>query len=174
MIDTVTIVAEILNGYALNPRGLHGVVHWARVMENGWRLAEITGADPDIVTLFALFHDSRRLNDGSDWGHGLRGANLAKRLHGSYFELDDTRFDLLYRACERHTEGTTDLDITVSTCWDSDRLDLGRVGIEPDLKYLCTDAARFHAILRWANKRATSDYEPAIVIAWNVPMMLSE
>ncbi len=170
MIDTFAIVAEILNGYALNPRGLHGVVHWARVMENGWKLAEITGADRDIVTLFALFHDSRRLNDGCDWGHGLRGANLAMRLRGSHFELDDARFDLLYRACEWHTEGTSDPDITVRTCWDSDRLDLGRVGIEPDPKYLCTDAARSRAIIRWADKRAKADYEPAIACTWNVPM----
>ena len=168
--DTVAIVAEILGGYALHPRGLHGVVHWARVMENGWKLAEITGADRDVVTLFALFHDSRRFNDGTDWCHGLRGANLAKRLRGSQFELDDSRFDLLYRACEWHTEGKTDPDITVRTCWDSDRLDLGRVGIEPDPKYLGTDAARSHTILRWANKRATSDFEPAIVSTWNVPM----
>ena len=138
-------------------------------MENSWKLAEITGADRDVVTLFALFHDSRRLNDGSDWGHGLRGANLAKRLRGSHFELDDARFDLLYRACERHTEGTTDLDISVCTCWDSDRLDLGRVGIEPNPKYLCTDAARSHAIIRWADKRATADFEPVIVSTWNVP-----
>ena len=168
--DTVAIVAEILSGYAMHPRGLHGVVHWARVMENGWKLAEITGADRDIVTLFALFHNSRRFNDGTDWCHGLRGANLAKRLRGSHFELDDSRFDLLYRACEWHTEGKTDPDITVRTCWDSDRLDLGRVGIEPDPKYLGTDAARSHTILRWANKRATSDFEPAIVSTWNVPM----
>ena len=55
--DTVAIVAEILSGYAMHPRGLHGVVHWARVMENGWKLAEITGADRDVMTLFALFHD---------------------------------------------------------------------------------------------------------------------
>ena len=47
--DTVAIVAEILGGYALHPRGLHGVVHWARVMENGWKLAEITGADRDVA-----------------------------------------------------------------------------------------------------------------------------
>jgi len=168
--DTAAIVVEILKGYALNPRGLHGVVHWARVMENGWKLAGITGADRDVVTLFALFHDSRRFSDGSDWGHGLRGANLAKRLRDSHFELDDARFDLLYRACEWHTEGKTDTDMTVCTCWDSDRLDLGRVGIVPDPKYLVTDVARSHAIIIWADKRAKADYEPAIVSTWNVPM----
>ena len=37
---------------------------------------------------------------------------------------------------------TGDADITVQTCWDADRLDLGRVGIRPDPRRLCTAAAR--------------------------------
>jgi uncharacterized protein len=64
--DTGAIIAEILRGYELRPRGFHGVVHWARLLENGLKLAEATGADRTIVPLFALFHDSRRVNDGSD------------------------------------------------------------------------------------------------------------
>jgi len=56
-IDTAALVREILRGYALNPRGLHGVLHWARAMENGLRLAQSTGANAEVVTLFALFHD---------------------------------------------------------------------------------------------------------------------
>ncbi len=64
--DTGAIVRDILTGYALPPRGYHGVVHWARVLENGMRLAAETGANPRVVTLFALFHDARRLNEGRD------------------------------------------------------------------------------------------------------------
>src|SRR5262245_19305144 len=117
--NLTAIVAEILRGYALPARGFHGVVHWARVLENGLRLAESTGANAAVVQLFAVFHDSRRENEGTDPAHGRRGANLAAELRGRLFELPDADFELLYRACEWHTEGRTDPDLTVQTCWDA-------------------------------------------------------
>ncbi len=60
-----------------------------------------------------------------------------------------------------HTDGLTDGDVTLQTCWDADRLDLGRVGITPDADLLCTDAAR--ALIDWADARATSGYQPDFV-----------
>jgi hypothetical protein len=39
MHDMAAIVIEILRGYALPERCPHGVVHWARVLENGLRIA---------------------------------------------------------------------------------------------------------------------------------------
>ncbi len=169
--NTSAIIDDILKGYALHPRGFHGVTHWARVMENGLKLCEETGANPKIVTLFAIYHDSRRENDGSDWGHGLRGAQLAQLHNGRLFNLQDTEFELLYRACEWHTDGVTDPDISVRTCWDADRLDLGRVGIRPDPKYLCTVAARNSKMIDWAHSRAQSEFEPRIVgDEWNIPL----
>ncbi|MBT5083254.1 MAG: hypothetical protein HOM62_22025 [Rhodospirillaceae bacterium] len=48
-----------------------------------------------------------------------------------------------------------DADITVQTCWDADRLDLGRAGIVPDPRYLCTDAAKEPRMIEWAHNRAT-------------------
>ena len=33
-------------------------------------------------------------------------------------------------------------DVTIQTCWNADRLDLGRVGIKPNPTYLGTAAAR--------------------------------
>ena len=163
------IVAEILAGYPLSPRGLHGAVHWARVLENGLRLAESTGANPEVVQLFAIFHDSRRENDGSDPDHGRRGADLAAELHGRLFELPDGEFELLYRACEWHTHGRTDPDVTVQTCWDADRLDLGRVGIVPSPKYLCTPAAKSPKLIDWALSRSVKGYEPDFVTTmWRI------
>jgi uncharacterized protein len=47
-------------------------------------------------------------------------------------------------------------DITVLTCWDADRLDLGRVGIRPAAHRLCTDAARDPAMIEWAYRRSTA------------------
>lgn len=168
MNDPAAILKAILAGYRLPVRGPHGIVHWARVLENGRRLAEATGADAEVVGLFALFHDARRINEVRDDGHGLRGARLARSLRGTLVHLDDRRFDLLHEACRLHTDGHTDGDPTLLACWDADRLDLGRVGIVPRPHLLCTDAAR--EILAWAHDRAIADHEPASVLAgWDFP-----
>lgn len=139
---TAPLVHEILAEYALPIRGAHGVVHWARVLENGLRLAAATGVSAEVVVLFALFHDSRRENEYTDFGHGYRGARYARSLHGKLFTLSDPDFELLYEACCLHTDGLTEGDLTLRVCWDADRLDLGRVGISPEPTLLCTDAAR--------------------------------
>ncbi len=163
MHDSAVILREILAGYQLMVRGDHGVVHWARVLENGLQLATTTGADVEVVTLFALFHDSRRVNEYHDDGHGQRGGDLARSLRGRLVHLDDARFELLYEACRLHTDGHITGDPTLLTCWDADRLDLGRVGIIPERSRLATDAAR--KLLHWAHPRATSNYQPADVLA---------
>jgi len=110
----------------------------------------VTGAKIGIVELFAVFHDSQRINEGFDDNHGRRGAQLAGELHGIQYELDDGDMELVLRACELHTEGYLEGDITVQTCWDADRLDLGRVGITPREEKLCTDGARDPDLLGWA------------------------
>jgi len=163
MHDMAAIVAEILRTYALPVRCDHGVVHWARVLENGLRVASAIGADREVVALFALFHDSRRINERRDDGHGLRGGEFARSLRGALIHLDDSRFELLFEACRLHTDGLTDGDPTLLACWDADRLDLARVRITPKPLLLCTDAAR--ELVGWANERADSKYEPADVLA---------
>lgn len=110
---------------------IHGLEHWNQVEYNGLFLAEKTGADVLVVRLFSLFHDSRRLNDDYDPEHGLRGAEFAKTLRNKYFELDNERFEMLYTACAFHTELHKTGNPTIDTCFDADRLDLGRVGILP-------------------------------------------
>ena len=79
--------------------------------------------------MFAVFHDSKRVNEGNDPDHGQRGAEFATELRGSMFDLSDHEFNLPCRACSGHTHERTHPDITLQTCWDSDRLDFGRVGI---------------------------------------------
>jgi uncharacterized protein len=157
------LLDAILKEYALPMIGSHGPVHWARVLENGRRLAERTGANFRVVELFAVFHDARRINEGIDHGHGRRGAELAETLRGSLFDLPDKHFKLLIDACARHTHGLTKADVTILTCWDADRLDLGRVGIEPRPEYLCTDAAKNPEMLRWAIRRSLDGNEPPLV-----------
>jgi uncharacterized protein len=120
MHDMAAILGAILRGYALPVRGDHGVVHWARVLENGLRVAEANGADREVVTLFALFHDSRRVNEDQDDDHGLRGGEFARSLRGRLIHLDDARFELLFEACRLHTDGYTTGDPTlplIRTCY---------------------------------------------------------
>jgi uncharacterized protein len=131
------------------------------VLENGLRLASATGANAEVVTLFALFHDSRRINEDWDHGHGLRGAMYARTMRGSLIHLSDRDFELLYEACRLHTDGHTQGDLTLQVCWDADRLDLGRVGMTPKPHRLCTEAAR--ALLEWAHERAVGWHVPEIV-----------
>ena len=163
LIDLRPIVKAILGKYALPLNGDHGVTHWARVLENGMRLSEQTGANIEVVRLFAVFHDSRRVNEGTDPDHGQRGADFAAELLGLVFKLPDEEFSLLYRACAGHTHERTHPDITIQTCWDSDRLDLGRVGITPHPSRLCTDAAKTKEMIRWADGRAGFRVVPGLI-----------
>lgn len=111
---TALIIQSILASYALLHRGTHGVTYWARVLENELCIAEATGVNIQVVTLFALFHDSRQQNEHTDHGHGLRGAEFAHGLRGSLIHLSDTEFDLLYEACRLHTSGLTEGDATLA------------------------------------------------------------
>ncbi|WP_165244441.1 hypothetical protein [Paludisphaera soli] len=162
-IDEPSIIRAVLEGYALRRDGIHGVAHWARVLENGLRLAEETGADVAVVRLFALLHDSRRFDDGYDPDHGPRAADFARTLRGRAFELPDPAFELLHRACAGHTHERTHPDPTIQTCWDADRLDLGRVGVTPRPSRLCTEAARRPETIRWAHRRASRWLVPDLV-----------
>jgi len=134
--------------------GHHGISHWARVRANGLMLASQTGANRHVVELFAFFHDSRRINEHQDEGHGVSGAQLARHLNGKLFGATDHEMDLLCYACEHHSDGMIQGDPTVLTCWDADRLDLVRVGITPKSRYLCTEAARTDVSMATAARRA--------------------
>ena len=162
-IDLRPIIAAILDEYPLPINGYHGVAHWARVYENGLRLIEMTGANVEVVRLFAIFHDSRRVNKGHDPDHGSRGADFAKELRGKLFVISDDEFNLLHQACVGHTHERTHPDITIQTCWDSDRLDLGRVGITPHPSRLCTETAKNPTMLKWADGRGCSYFVPELV-----------
>ena len=117
------LIRKIRGQFALDWRGIHGSPHWSRVLENGRRLSETTGARLEVVELFAFLHDSRRLNDGFDPGHGARAARFAESLQGTLFELAPDHLDLLTVACRGHSDGMMEGDPTVLTCWDADRLD---------------------------------------------------
>jgi uncharacterized protein len=157
------ILRAILVDYALPWGGDHGVAHWARVLENGLRLARETRANIEVVSLFAIFHDSRRVNEDTDPRHGPRAAEFASSLRGLLFDLAEPEFRLLHRACSGHTHERTHPDVTIRTCWDADRLDLGRVGITPHPKYLGTEAAKRPEMIEWADGRASFRVVPNFV-----------
>jgi uncharacterized protein len=69
-------------------------------------------------------------------------------------DLAEEEFELLRYACAYHTSGMTEADITVQTCWDADRLDLGRIGVMPDPRRLCTDAAKESSTIEWACRQS--------------------
>jgi uncharacterized protein len=168
-IDLRPMVAIILDDYALSVDGDHGVAHWARVLENGMQLSRETGANHEIVRLFAILHDARRINEISDPRHGQRAADYAVKLRGRFFELSDADFSLLYQACAGHTCERTHPDVSVQTCFDADRLDLGRVGVMPDPSRLCTPAAKTKALLQWADGRACFRVIPQLIAEeWGV------
>ena len=148
------LIAIIRAQFALDWNGIHGIEHWERVRKNGLRLAQITGANPTVVKLFAYLHDSRRLDDWEDAGHGARAAAYLQTLRDPHFQVSDQELELLMYACRHHSDGTMEGDVTVQTCWDADRLDLGRVGIRPDPQYLCTPAARDAEMLAWSYRRS--------------------
>lgn len=125
----------------------HGLDHWVRVERNGlWLAARLqeAGSEADVdtlvVRLFAALHDCQRWDDGYDWAHGPRAADF---IQGLDLPLAPDRLERLVTAVRTHTDGPTESDdLTIQVCHDADRLDLGRVWIQPSPQFLNTEAAR--------------------------------
>ncbi len=137
---------HVIQEFRCHPDSVHGPSHWRRVESNGLLISTRSGAVQDVVRLFAVFHDSRREHDGWDDIHGARGAAYAATLRGVLFELSDSHFQLLHYACTWHTHGQLSDNPTIGTCWDADRLDLGRVGQQPDARFMSTEFGREIAV----------------------------
>ena len=161
------LMGDIVRGMRLSPLGIHGLRHWARVHDLGLLLAPRTGADPLVVSLFAVFHDSRRHNDFTDPEHGPRGAALAEQFRKEHLtHLTDAQFIQLTTACRLHTSARTHEDPTIATCFDADRLDLARVGTTPHPARLCTTPARDPDLIARACAAAAIDTANDLAAAW--------
>jgi uncharacterized protein len=142
MLDRVGLLAEIRCGFTLDWAGHHGANHWGRVRYHALAIAQARGADVVVVELFAFLHDSQRRDEWKDPGHGARGAEYARALQGRFFDLRASQLDRLTHAIRHHSGGEVSTDATIQTCWDADRLDLGRVGIKPSDEFLSEEGAR--------------------------------
>jgi uncharacterized protein len=120
---------------------IHGIHHWKTVESIGHYLCQFTGADKDVVSYFAYFHDCMRENETKDVEHGLRGAMCAEKYR-ELISLNDTQFKQLIDACNGHTYGMRPQCITINTCWDADRLDIGRVGLFVRSEFLYSEEAK--------------------------------
>ena len=145
-IDFEALWETAARSFVLGATSLHGPEHWRRVEQFGLTLSQHNGADIEIVRLFAVLHDSQRRSEGSDPQHGPRAAAYADLLQGEHFKLSGERLEVLKFALTCHADGMLSEDVTVGTCWDADRLDLGRVGVAPSATYLSMAAAR-HLLL---------------------------
>ena len=132
----------VMSIFKCGAHSIHGPSHWQRVDVFGIDIAENSGADLTVVRLFALLHDSYRQDDGADLDHGPRAAEMLGRIVPTVFAIDPGRFDLLKEAIRLHTSGLTTNEPTIGTCWDADRLDIGRVGMTPSAQYMSTEAGK--------------------------------
>ena len=145
------VTAQIINAefiemlrakFCLDWNGIHGVAHWTRVRANGLVLAQRNGANFRIVEYFAFLHDVCRQNENDDPDHASRAALFTRHIRDQYIKLNDQEFLLLASAIDGHTHGKHHNDLTVLTCWDADRLDLLRVGVNPESERMSTTDAK--------------------------------
>ncbi|MFA5420716.1 MAG: hypothetical protein WC280_01665 [Patescibacteria group bacterium] len=127
-------------GLILPDNSLHKIDHWERVEKYGLMISDVCKADKKVVSLFAYLHDARRINDSHDPEHGARAADLlTELLKAKIIELKNKQKNQLIEALTWHSfVSANSKDVTVQTCWDSDRLDLWRAQIEPDPKMMFT------------------------------------
>ena len=133
-------------GWALGKT--HGLAHWQRVERNGLLLADLGGdINLKVVRYFAYLHDSCRNNNGYDPQHGPRASRLIDKLHHTLLaSLTHQEIALLHTACLYHTTLTHFGQPTIDACFDADRLDLPRVGIQPYADKMASSQGQYFAV----------------------------
>lgn len=141
--DRRGLLAHLERNFKIDWNGIHGINHWLRVHCFGMQIGMRSGADLAVVDLFAYLHDCCRIAERLDPLHGERGAEFAYRLNGTFYTLSEPQLDQLCTAIRFHSDGWIHSDPTIQSCWDGDRLDLGRVGIQPHPDFLSSHAKQF-------------------------------
>lgn len=136
---------KLIRQFRLPGRTDHGPDHWNKVDRNAVKLCKLVPeSDMTVVRLFAIFHDSQRESEVGDPKHGHRAADLVTQMYKDegILGITEEQFTKLEYACRHHNGGKPVIDPTIGVCWDADRLDLLRVGIMPNPKFLSTQAAK--------------------------------
>jgi uncharacterized protein len=141
--ELVEKIKEIAQSNIKIDSDIHGIDHWDAVHENAIFLSMQEGVDELVVRLFAYLHDSKRYDDNEDYFHGERAAQFVDELceeNGALSTLSFTQRTMLRTACYYHNKGVVSEDITIGACYDADRLELVREGVNilPDPKLMST------------------------------------
>lgn len=139
---------------------LHGPDHWARVSRNAQHILTFSFPHQRMallrgVKLFALMHDCQRLDEGYDTMHGAHAAAFL-RTHFTTIcpELSPELIERVAMVCQEHTirqpwdcyaKQDPELQILMAICLDADRLDLTRLRINPNPKFLFTSTGKDYA-----------------------------
>ena len=67
---------------------------------------------------------------------------MRQLINSELLKISPEQAKQLIFAIAFHNNGDISDDPTIGVCWDADRLDLPRVNILPDAKYLSTQAAK--------------------------------
>jgi len=141
------ILNLIIKDLKINLYGDHGIKHWERVYKNTKILSDYYKVESEVFELFSILHDSKRENEYRDEEHGLRASLFTKQLLDKgliVLNIEDS--NRLLFACKNHTikdkNDSLYKDLIVQICFDSDKLDLGRVGIYPDSKRMFTSYSK--------------------------------
>ena len=145
------LIQQIKKDFKIDYYGDHGINHWRRVYYNTQKLSQHYNIESEVFELFALLHDSKRHDEFEDRHHGVRAAGFAQKLlRDGLIALDTEDSERLLYACANHTKSDKDnplyTDLIVQICFDSDRLDIGRVGYVVDPAYLATTYAKSLAV----------------------------
>ncbi len=141
------LIELIKKDFKIDYYGDHGINHWRRVYYNTQKLSKYYEIESEVFELFALLHDSKRHDEYEDMHHGVRAAGFVQKLfRDGVIKLNDNDINRLLYACANHTKSDKNdplfNDLIVQICFDSDRLDIGRVGYVVDPAYLATDHAK--------------------------------
>ena len=146
------LLETIREQYILDWHGTHGIQHWLRVRRNGLALCDAHGGSRAFIELFSVLHDCKRIDDGRDILHGERAAEYMEVIRNHIDNiLTAEEFNDLKYAVEHHTTELHSSNLNIGICWDSDRLDIGRVDIILDKHYLSTESAKDDSFIESLN-----------------------
>ena len=131
---------------SLDPMGPHGPVHWFKVYRNCQDIDTMIYENRDenrdwFYWCFAMLHDCKRTSEQADPAHGIEAAKMVPN-DKSQFNISLARAIKLHQMGQTMDETAPLGDMRIGICWDADRLELVRVGIMPDPKYMSTDIGK--------------------------------